>query len=315
MVPTKDVTVRATLCAGCHVGGPGREVGHDLIAVGHPRLNFELTSKLSKLPKHWDDAAERRSQPDLEARIWAIGQFTSALAATEVLHARAEAARNGARRKESEWPEFAEYDCFGCHHNLAVPSWRQGRLGNLVPGTLEWGSWYWAMIPALSRHSGITALDGPDAALTKLGKEMSRTLPDPEVIAATAGQLAGELKSWLGRDPGQLVSDKTRGSGLLVSLVRDGQTRDGPSWDRMKQLSLALAALLRARADRGEPYGPESESALRELVRQLEFPRGYDSPRDRGRLIPGPVGGLLGRFLSEAARTDHERRAREGSAP
>src|SRR5262249_35632430 len=41
---TKDVVVRARLCAGCHVGAPGMDVNHDLIAAGHPRLNFEFAA-------------------------------------------------------------------------------------------------------------------------------------------------------------------------------------------------------------------------------------------------------------------------------
>src|SRR5262249_34488097 len=39
---TKDVLVRARKCAGCHVGSAEREVNHDLIAAGHPRLAFEM---------------------------------------------------------------------------------------------------------------------------------------------------------------------------------------------------------------------------------------------------------------------------------
>jgi hypothetical protein len=47
---TKDLASRARLCAGCHVGDggsddlPARDVNHDLIAAGHPRLNFELSA-------------------------------------------------------------------------------------------------------------------------------------------------------------------------------------------------------------------------------------------------------------------------------
>jgi hypothetical protein len=41
--PTKDLGFRVTLCASCHVGDAGREVDHDLIAAGHPRLAFEYT--------------------------------------------------------------------------------------------------------------------------------------------------------------------------------------------------------------------------------------------------------------------------------
>jgi hypothetical protein len=306
MIPTKDLTTRAALCAGCHVGGPGREVGHDLIAAGHPRLDFELTSKLTTLPRHWDETAERRSQPDREARTWAIGQVASALAAAEVLRARAEAARNEARN----WPEFAEYDCFACHHDLTVPSWRQGRSAGIAAGMPGWGPWYWPMTRALARHSRITVLEGPEAALTKLGREMGRTLPDPGLVAATAGHVAGELKSWLARDPGQLMADNAGEFGLLVGLAREGRTLDGPAWDQVEQLCRALEALVRARVDRREPHDPDLETALLELGRQLQLPRGYHSRHDRGPPLPNPVAEALERFLSAADRAAHDARAR-----
>src|SRR5262249_7952802 len=48
-----NAPARVRACAGCHVGEPGREVNHDLIAAGHPRLNFELTAFEAAMPKHW----------------------------------------------------------------------------------------------------------------------------------------------------------------------------------------------------------------------------------------------------------------------
>jgi hypothetical protein len=50
-----DVLTRANLCADCHVGGPGRDVNHDLIAAGHPRLFFELSAFHANMPRHWPE--------------------------------------------------------------------------------------------------------------------------------------------------------------------------------------------------------------------------------------------------------------------
>ena len=69
-----DPAVRAADCAGCHVGAPAstdmplREVNHDLIAAGHPRLNFEFTTYLRKMPPHWAEK-DRETNKLREARV------------------------------------------------------------------------------------------------------------------------------------------------------------------------------------------------------------------------------------------------------
>jgi hypothetical protein len=123
MTPTWDILGYATRCAGCHVDGaaaeglPLRDVNHDLIAAGHPRLQFELTAYLANLPQHWSVATEKKKLASFEAEAWVLGQLASARAALELLDYRA--------RTTAPWPEFAEYDCSACHHNLHQPSWRQ----------------------------------------------------------------------------------------------------------------------------------------------------------------------------------------------
>ena len=58
---TRDISSRANVCVRCHVGGPDRDVNHDLIAAGHPRLNFEFAAFMANLPKHWDNSADREA--------------------------------------------------------------------------------------------------------------------------------------------------------------------------------------------------------------------------------------------------------------
>src|SRR5262249_35051891 len=112
--PLKGLGERAHLCVSCHVGDVNKEVNHDLIAAGHPRLNFEFGAFQAIMPKHWPDEGTH-GQPDFEARAWAVGQVVSAQAALALLKHRASTTR-------SPWPEFAEYECFACHHDLREPS-------------------------------------------------------------------------------------------------------------------------------------------------------------------------------------------------
>src|SRR5262245_18138428 len=130
MVRTADLARRAEACAGCHVGETGREVDHDLIAAGHPRLAFEFAAYVANLPAHWIEK-EQNAAADFPARAWAVGQAVTAKATVELLHERA---RGAAGARGRPWPEFAEYDCASCHHELRSES--RARAG--VP---SWGGW------------------------------------------------------------------------------------------------------------------------------------------------------------------------------
>ena len=86
MFDTGNLLRRAQTCARCHVGSPGRDVDHDLIAAGHPVLKFELAGYLSRMPKHWNGYGERRANDSFESRVWAAGQLAagrSSFAATD----------------------------------------------------------------------------------------------------------------------------------------------------------------------------------------------------------------------------------------
>jgi hypothetical protein len=56
--------------------------------------------------------ADHKKYSDFEARAWLLGQVVSAKAALDLLKYRADPEHG------KPWPEFAEYGCFACHHNL-----------------------------------------------------------------------------------------------------------------------------------------------------------------------------------------------------
>src|SRR5438270_762444 len=103
-------------------------------ALGPRRPARRRLSRPGQRPLEADRRPPRH--PRDEGRTWALGQLASADAALALLEQRA---RHGA------WPEFAEYDCYGCHHGLT---------GRPKPGnprrTLAWGSWYFAVPKALA---------------------------------------------------------------------------------------------------------------------------------------------------------------------
>ena len=263
---------RSESCVGCHVGdrSRGMEVDHDLIAAGHPRLNFEYASYLAALPKHW---REETPAVDFEARSWAVGQAVTARAVLRLLDDRATAAIPP--NSSSPWPEFAESECFACHHVPANPGERPFRDPKAIgPGRLPWATWTWAMLPVL-------ASDRPEVLgpLAKLREEMSRAEPDPGKVAGLAREGRLALGSWIDRlDPSRF--DARRVEGLIAELTRPEPGRV-ETWDESAQRSLAVEALARAWKDLGGAgLDPAAARLIESAPKRLAFPVDFDSPRE-----------------------------------
>jgi hypothetical protein len=239
-----DPRVHAKACVGCHVGGQG-DVTHDLIAAGHPRLMFEFTSYHANMPPHW------RPRKESDAELWAIGQLASAEAALALTAKRADA---------GAWPEFAEYDCFACHHALSVPSWRQSEKRGR-PGEMPWGSWYFAFTRDLA---------GPTPALDAL----ATTMQSLHTHRADARQQAKNAILDLQRRRVGIAD-----AGRVLDRFKRGTLQVDPSWDSAEQLYLAMYAL-------------QPSASLDRLEAERAFPPGYHGPlsvpsKDRPAFRPG----------------------------
>ncbi|MGL4461082.1 MAG: multiheme c-type cytochrome, partial [Planctomycetia bacterium] len=239
------VAARVDTCVACHVGSPDKQVDHILIAAGHPRLNFEAGAYMANYPKHWDAGKERLVDPSLEARTWAVGQLTTLAGALDLLaHRATEAEKTLSTGKDAaSWPEFSEYDCYACHHDLADPSWRQQRgYAGVRPGQLPWNSWYWAA-PATSLTKGMphgAAMSVPNDLLT-IQKLMAQPLPPTKKIAAKAMELAGNLRNWAAEVENASLSDAELVK-LLDALSTEDPLADG-NWDAAAQRYLGLSAV------------------------------------------------------------------------
>jgi hypothetical protein len=272
--PTKDLLVRAKLCVECHVGQGDAEVNHDLIAAGHPRLNFEFSSFLAVYPRHWDVHEEKAAYPDLEARTWALGQMLSANAALELLAHRA-AARGDAEGKGGKpWPEFSEYDCFACHQGLKeqVRGPRPGR----APGTIPWGTWYYPMV-----KDSLTVLpvQWEFALFPDLAGEMKKALPNRDLVARLAREAAANLDSAAFSLAATKGDKLTQPRALLAKVAHGDLAKLNGSWDEATQLYLALAALYHASTDLDtHARDPLIRIPLEEFAKGLAFPCGTDSP-------------------------------------
>jgi hypothetical protein len=279
MANTKDLRARAEMCAGCHVGQGDRDVNHDLIAAGHPRLRFEFGAYLATYPKHWKDD-KAGANADFEARAWAIGQVVSADASLQLL-------RHRATTTGKPWPEFAEYECAACHHGLTKDSdRRKGTREGLRPGDLPWGGWYFAMLPSLARETPGDKGDDLDAAASRLRELMAGRRPDKPKVAAEAEQAHRVLHGWAEKLDGKHFNEKQLWA-LFDRLSRERESVWG-TWDGAAQLYLGLAAVNQGLGDLDPAHRKRAElrDALKELGGELErdFPNKgnslYHTPTD-----------------------------------
>jgi hypothetical protein len=267
MRPTRDLSQRAAICVECHVGSPGRDVNHDLIAAGHPRLSFEFAAFLANMPPHWVED----TGGNFPAQAWAVGQAATARAAADLL---VERARKASHDRTAPWPEFSEYDCFACHHDLADEAWRRGSAARgSSAGTPTWGSWYFASL------SGLAGPGDVDTRLADVRKEMGRFGSDAERVASAAQALSGALVRQL-----PVLARESRGydAAKIKALIASAEAAEpgGPrGWDAAAQRYLQLQPLdLALRGLDPSWRDPRLEAELQGLFKSLQFPRGYDSP-------------------------------------
>ncbi|GIW78308.1 MAG: hypothetical protein KatS3mg105_0115 [Gemmatales bacterium] len=269
-----DLTVRVRTCAQCHIGAgpnvavappasadgvPVRDVNHDLIAAGHPRLDFEFAAYMANMPPHWNVA---KKKPD-EWKNWSVGQLVSTQTALELLAFRAQQAVGDSLPKP--WPEFAEFDCFACHHHLSDPSWRQTKkhYGGSLPGSLPGNDWYYSVPRALADAD-------LKADFVELAKAIRQPVPPRVDVEKKARQLSSKLAAW---------AEEWKANPPDMNNVRTVLLQqDDLSWDQAGQLYLVLVAMDAARGE------PKPSAALADLYRALLFPRDenavYDSPPD-----------------------------------
>jgi hypothetical protein len=243
MCNTKDLVGRVEMCAKCHVGAPGMEVDHDLIAAGHPRLFFDYAAYHEILPRHWKE----REEASFPAKAWAVGRLTAAHAAMELLHHRAHDA--------SRWPELSEFNCYSCHRRLpnevSPPT-------NRTLGALGANEWNLALIDVL----------GVDPAPVNQALQ-GLASPAPK-IAAAAGQLRDELANKI-RTLSPQQFDRAWAKELAAKLMTKNDAIT--DWDTAAQHYLALSAM-----DRTLGSSKQRRATLNSLRDMLRFAPGKNSP-------------------------------------
>ena len=272
LVDTKSELVRAKACTLCHVGGPDRDMNHDIIAAGHPALYFDYSTYLKAYPKHWRD---RPSDTHLEGpRRWLISQIAQADSEMELLLKRSNSADSN-----TTWPEFSNFQCTSCHQMLSDSMENFAIESRGLPG-----------LPSLGKASvRLWNLDGLAAVDTALKLDTAVTKDLLMAIQNAAWSNPAEtaqepLRSLLGRKRHELYQ------GLAyLDTAEDGQSQwpwtedDQRSWAKTKWISAnenynweqaALAYLATMATDANSTRS----DALVRVRLQLLFPETTQSP-------------------------------------
>lgn len=320
---TNNLISRARICAECHIGSKDKEVNHDIMAAGHPRLTFEMSAYFDNLPPHWNPNQDRRMtaindphqaagqvRSTLDAKLWAIGQLAVAEKSAELLEKRAS-------DPYKVWPEFTEYGCYACHHNLQPSNWRQNRgFANRRPGGFPWATWQFPLLAKMSPHL-LGDLSNPftekDGAYQQLDVEMSRPIPDREKVAKLAGLLKMQL-----HDLGNQVDQRSFSESEVQSLLNEITGAEGKplvesNWDAAAQVYLGTVALYQGLVDaKGRmtndgfhaPLTDQDKAvydhfrAIRDLLKfspegeDAKSPSIYNSPKTFEETAPNPVDGI-----------------------
>jgi hypothetical protein len=276
MWDTQSLPGRAERCATCHVGAKGMEVDHDLIAAGHPRLAFEFAAYHSLMPHHWQDAKDKVRHDNWDAVAWFVGQAMAARAAVEQLRRRADRVN-----AKGLWPEFTEYDCYACHHQLQHQSWRIDRgYDKRKAGQLPWSDWYVSPLP-YELHPDQKQATEVLAKIASLKEAMEdRIVSDAAKVADAAKALNKALDDWATAcDKANYPAEDVRK--MLKRLVERGAEKDAPTWDAATQAYLAVAALYVAGPVSKGPNAPAWRTALKGIRCVLDFESDTQSPQRR----------------------------------
>ncbi len=285
MYDTKDVVKRTEKCLTCHLGTAEKWVDHEMIAAGHPDLVFDLEAFSAAMPRHWRESTD--ADAFRPVRTFAVSQL---------VHLRSSLDRLSRRVKGPVWPEYAELDCFACHHSLtrAEDSWRQaqGYEQRPRPGNPPLNVSRWVTARRVLEVLDPQAAGELDTVMPKLVIESSRLRVKEDDVLALASQARGIVDRGVARAIASTPSAEST-SRLLRAMFADAPEIAERGERAAEQAAMAVETLSSALA-RSRGQDPASTKAtFAELFQQFESPSSYDPRRFVAAMkkVQGAVGG------------------------
>jgi hypothetical protein len=268
MYDLRDLIRRSEKCLSCHLGAREKFVDHEMIAAGHPDLYFELASFSAVMPRHWKEPLDK--DPWLDVRAIAVGQ---AVQLREQLSRIAREAQGG------NWPEFAELECFACHHTLtaAKDSWRQQLgYGERRPGSPIWNVSRYAVM-----HQVLSEVDRPTAI--RFGDEIGDLFQLIGTARSDRAQIASHATSAAGRADrvAQKMAaapfDGPRTQRLLRNISGDSEIISAQGERAAEQAAMVLDALFVAYSRNIKVANADQvRAAIQAMFKQFEDPSSYN---------------------------------------
>jgi len=266
MYETKDLVSRADKCLSCHIGNKDKTVDHELIAAGHPDLNrFEFDTFLALMPPHWRKNEGNKWEG---TEIWSVGQFAALKQSMEQL------ARRAGNKSWNPWPEFSEFNCYSCHHDLEDNNWRQawGYSGR-TPGFPAWNSARYVLIKPLAKKVSPELANDLDREVKKLKILLNRIgHGNPSQISSNASKVLTMISELQNRLEG-LQIDQSLTYDLLIEISGDGNRIAKAGIRSAQQSAVALETLFYTYSKNvNGPNNQKIEKTLDELFSYLERP-------------------------------------------
>jgi len=270
MYDTRDLVKRSEKCMTCHVGAAEKQVDHEMIAAGHPDLTFELDSFSAAMPRHWK--VDRTGDEWIGVQSWAIGQ---------AVQLRESLQRLSRRAASPTWPDYAELDCFACHHSLTAPSdsWRLttgGYYQDRRPGVPAWNSSRYIVFRS---YLAVVDPQGGQSLNDAVG-QVSRLVAKwagPQEISAAAQNAAGIAEQVLQTIKAQQYSPGLTAR-IMLSIASDSNVISEGGERAAEQAAMALDTLSIAyTANAKLPNEQELRAVINNLFAQLRSPSGYNA--------------------------------------
>jgi hypothetical protein len=267
MYNTRNLIKRSEKCLSCHIGNAEKSVDHELIAAGHPDLYFELDSFMSVMPVHWKEVDK---DAWLGVRSLGVGQ---AVQLREQLKRVARESQGGI------WPEYAELDCYACHHSLtaAKDSWRQERgYAGRRPGNPPWNLSRFVVFRRVIQEADPGAaqqlrseVDKVYALVTALGSDRKQIAAQASSAAEVADRLAQRLEA--------MRFDQAVTLRLMKGISSDAEAIAEQGERCAEQATMALDSLFIAYS-KNDHLASEAQikAAIHGLFQQLEDPSAYN---------------------------------------
>lgn len=272
----RDPVHRAENCLACHLGTADKSVDHEMIAAGHPDLYFELASFTAAMPRHWKEhAADDRTKDD----PWADVRM---LAAGQAVQLREQLQRVTRNAQGNAWPQFADLDCFACHHSLtdADNSWRQA-LGyaDRRAGNPPWNLSRYAVLRQIVNEVDHENGRSLETEIDKLYAIVSSGNPDRNQAAAQA-RMAADAAGRVVQQMAAVSFDQARTQRLLQAIATDGDFISRQGERAAEQAAMVLQSLYLTYAGQTRPANDtQIRAALKALFQQVENPSAYNAPK------------------------------------